>query len=42
MQKIMRMCLVRPEALAIILRMCIGDDILADSLAKIMHMCNKI
>ena len=35
-------CLFRPDALAVIMRMCIENDILSDSLAEIMCMCNKI
>ena len=34
-------CLFRPDALAVIMRICIENYILSDSLAEIMRMCNK-
>ena len=38
----MRMCLFRPDILAVMMRMCIENYMLPDSLAEIMRMCNKI
>ena len=35
----MRMCLFRPDILAVLMRMCIENNILSDLLEEIMHMC---